>query len=416
MSKQLKLGLFGFGCVGQGLYDVFNGTQGFKAEIVKIVVKDRTKKRSLAAEYFSFDKNDILQNPDINVVVEMIDTADEAYEIVTTALKNGKHVVTANKKMVAEHHQELVELQQKHGVSLLYEASSCGSIPIIRNLEEYYDNDLLNSVSGIFNGSSNYVLSKVFNEGLAYDTAVKQALDLGFLETNPILDLGGFDAKYKLCIITAHAYGLFVKPEEVFNLGIQNFSTEDVSYAREKGYKIKLVPIVKKLDDATITLFVLPQFVGKSHKLYNVENEFNAVVAEAAFAEQQLFYGKGAGGHPTGSAVLSDISALRYGYSYEYKKVLQNENKLKYTTNVDLNIYLRYKDADLPGKLGFKEINEQFSSKNFKYVVGTISLQKLIDNRELIDNPNVAVISLGDVAKSLVNENVEEAILEESHK
>ena len=410
MAKELKLGLFGFGCVGQGLYDVFSGTNGFTAEIVKIVVKNRDKKRSLPAHHFSFDKNDILQDPNINVVVEMIDNAEDAYDIVTTALKNGKHVVTANKKLVAQHHRELVDLQRKHGVSLLYEASSCGSIPIIRNLEEYYDNDLLSSVSGIFNGSSNYVLSKVFGEGKSYEAAFKEAQDLGFLETDPTLDINGFDPKFKLCIITLHAYGLFVHPDEVFNLGIQNLSAEDIRYAREKGYKIKLVPTVKKLSDGQITLFVLPQFIGKDHKLYNVENEFNAVVVEAAFAEQQLFYGKGAGGHPTGSAVLSDISALRYGYSYEYKKVLQNEHKLKYTANVDLNVYLRYKDAALPAQLGFTEISEQFTGKDFKYITGTINLQNLIKHKTLIDRPDVSVINLGDIVKSAAKEHTEAAL------
>lgn len=179
MSKQISIGLFGFGCVGQGLYDVLNGSKGFKASIEKIAIKDPSKKRTLDEKYFTTDHNEILNNPAINTIVELIDDADAAYKLVTTALKSGKNVVTANKKMLAFHLQELVELQKEHNASLLYEASACGSIPIIRNLEEYYDNDLLSSVSGIFNGSSNFILSKIFQQGWDYTTALKTAQDLG---------------------------------------------------------------------------------------------------------------------------------------------------------------------------------------------------------------------------------------------
>jgi homoserine dehydrogenase len=282
-------------------------------------VKDIHKARPLPADYFTFAPDEILENPEINLVVELINDADEAYRIVTTALRRGKTVVTANKKMLAEHLEELVDLQQAYGVPLLYEASVCGSIPIIRNLEEYYDNELLHSVSGIINGSSNYILSKVFNEGQPYATALRKAQDLGFAETDPTLDVGGFDALNKLCILTAHAYGLFVKPEEVFNFGIQTLSASDFQFAREKGLKLKLVAQVQKVDVERITAFVMPQLVSPADYLYNVENEYNGVTVQAAFADRQFFMGKGAGGHPTGSAVLSDLSASRYGYKYEYR-------------------------------------------------------------------------------------------------
>ncbi|HEX8531326.1 MAG TPA: homoserine dehydrogenase, partial [Cytophagales bacterium] len=271
----LKIGLFGFGCVGQGLYDILHHNEGFRAEVVKICVKDPHKARPLPANYFTFATQEILENPEINLVVELINDADEAYRIVTTALQRGKTVVTANKKMLAEHLEELVGLQQAYGVPLLYEASVCGSIPILRNLEEYYDNELLHSVSGIINGSSNYILSKVFNEGQPYAAALRKAQDLGFAETDPTLDVGGFDALNKLCILTAHAYGLFVKPEEVFNFGIGTLSAADFQFAREKGLKLKLVARVQKVDAARITAFVMPQLVSASDYLYNVENEYN---------------------------------------------------------------------------------------------------------------------------------------------
>ena len=154
MSTRLKIGVFGFGCVGQGLYDVLHKTRGMKADITKICVKNKNKQRSIPLENFTFDKNEILNNPEIDLVVELIDDADEAYLIVKEAISRGKSVVTANKKMVAENFQELYELQKQHNVSFLYEASCCASIPIIRNLEEYYDNDLLSAVEGIINGTT----------------------------------------------------------------------------------------------------------------------------------------------------------------------------------------------------------------------------------------------------------------------
>ena len=163
MNRNLKLGIFGFGVVGQGLYHVLEETKGIKAEILKICVKNPNKKRPLPMKYFTYEKEDILQNPEVDVVLELINDPEAAYEIVTTALKNGKAVVTANKKMVADHMTELFELQKKYNAPLLYEGACCASIPIIRNLEEYYDNDLLSAVEGIFNGSTNYILTKVFN-------------------------------------------------------------------------------------------------------------------------------------------------------------------------------------------------------------------------------------------------------------
>src|SRR6201989_770084 len=223
MSKKLNIGLFGFGVVGQGLYDIIK-TKHLNLEIVKIAIKDANKQRSLPAHLFTTERDELLNNPEINTIVELINDTEAAFEIVSRALKSGKNVVSASKKMIALHLEELIEIQQQYGTSLLYEGAVCGSIPIIRNLEEYYDNELLHSISGIFNGSSNYILSKGFLENMDYDTALKQAQDLGFAETDPTSDVGGYDAKYKLTIATAHAYGIVIKPEDVFNLGIQNLS------------------------------------------------------------------------------------------------------------------------------------------------------------------------------------------------
>ncbi len=393
-QQKLRIGLFGYGCVGQGLHDVLNSSKGFKADIVKICVKDRSKKRRLPMENFTYDKNEILNDESINLIVELIDDAEEAFSIVTTAMKSGKSVVTANKMMVAKHFKELFDLQKKHNVSLLYEASAGASIPIIRNLEEYYDNELLYSLRGILNGTSNYILTKMHNEGITYEAALKEAQEKGFAETDPTLDVDGWDAKYKLCIITGHAYGLFLEPGEVFHYGIRNISDFDIRYAKEKGFKIKLVPYVGKTNENTITSFVLPRFISSDKYLYNVDNEYNGVITEAAFADKQFFSGKGAGGHATGSAVLSDISANSYGYRYEYKKYCQGTVS-RYTRDYKLEIYLRYKDEKERELFGFEEVSEYFSGKFNKYVIGVINLGRLYKLRDKLNNMDVFIVNTG---------------------
>ena len=410
MSKKLKIGLFGFGVVGQGLHDIIRG-QDLNLEIIKIAIKNPEKKRTLDAHLFTTDHDELLNNSEINTIVELIDDADVAYNIVKRALISGKNVVSANKKMIASHLAELVELQEKHDASLLYEGAVCGSIPIIRNLEEYYDNELLHGISGIFNGSSNYILSKIFNENLEYGVALKQAQDLGFAETNPILDVGGYDPKFKLAIATAHAYGLFINPDKILNIGIQNLSENDIRYAREKNYKIKLVPTARKISTKQVVTYVLPKFVKSDDFLFNVENEYNGVTVQAAFADKQFFFGKGAGGHPTGAAVLSDIAALRYDYRYEYKKYHQH-NGLIHTDDVNLEVYLRYIHEYTVDKLQVENIVERFSRDDYKYVIGNVSLKNLIANRSLLEQKDVFIAHTGKYTyteqqiKSLADEGV----------
>ncbi|HTF82552.1 MAG TPA: homoserine dehydrogenase [Cytophagales bacterium] len=392
MSKKIKIGLFGYGIVGHGVYEILKNSS--VAEVVKICVKDRLKRRDLPMENFTYDRKDLLDNEDINLIVEVIDDAEAALEIVTYAMKNGKSVVTANKKMLAEHWQELIKIQEENKVSLLYEASACGSIPIIRNLEEYYDNELLYSVSGVFSGSCNYILTRVFNEDLDFDIALKQAQDLGFLEKDPTLDLIGLDASHKLCILVAHAYGVYVKPDDILNHGILNLSSFDVQFAREKGYRLKLVSYVGKVDNNKITMFTLPQFVEKGRRIYNVNYEDNGVVVEAIFTDKQFFMGKGAGSHPTGAAVISDVSAFRYDYKYEYKKYYQ-ANKPEYTTSVELEVYLRYFDEKNLNLFQFEKITEKYYGPDYNYVIGHIRLDNLIKIKQRLNSADIQLIATG---------------------
>ncbi|PKQ67095.1 homoserine dehydrogenase [Labilibaculum manganireducens] len=395
MSNKLKIGVFGYGVVGSGLAHVLKNSKGLDASIVKVCVKDAEKERDLDAKLLTTNPDDILNDPEINVVAELIDDADAAYQIVKTAMQNGKHVVSANKKMLAYHIEELIQLQWQYKVSFLYEASACGSIPIIRNLEEYYDNDLLQSVSGILNGSSNYILTKIFNENLDYNLALKEAQDLGFAESDPTSDVGGFDTLYKLIILTVHGFGLFVHPDEVFNSGIANLLPKDIELASQKGYKIRLLGKVTKVNGNRVNLFVAPKFVRPTEHAYTVESHYNGVLIQGNFYDNQFMYGKGAGAHPTGSAVLSDITALAYNYKYEYKK-LKYYGGLEYTNDMDVEIYLRYTDKNDLELFDFKEISESLTGKDFNYVIGTLNLSELINIRKQIAGKDIFLAYLGD--------------------
>lgn len=381
MREKSRIGLFGFGVVGQGLYDILEKNRYFNAEFTKICVKDKKKSRTLPAQKFTYNKYDILENEIIDLVVELINDADDAYEIVKEALAKGKKVITANKKMVAEHFEELFRLQQNHGGVLLYEAACCGSIPIIRNLEEYFDNEPLQGVYGIFNGSSNYILSKVFNENMSYNDALVQAQALGFAEKDPSLDVGGFDAANKLCIIAVHAFGLVTHPDEIFTDGIQHLSDEDIEFARKNNVRIKLLAHTRLAHHPHVVNFVMPTAIDETNELINVEDEFNGVIVEGQFSGEQLFKGKGAGGHPTGSAVLSDISASFYQYQYEYKKYYQKYG-YRLTNDHEMHIYFRCESNTLLEQLNFSEILQKKNGENFYQVIGKINLRELLAKKD----------------------------------
>lgn len=387
----MKIGLFGFGCVGQGLWKVLHETRGVKAEIGRICIKNPEKPRPLPAHFFTTNPDDILNDPDIDIVVELIDDAEAAFKLVSAALERGKSVVTANKKMIAHHLPELHALQQKTGASLLYEGACCASIPIIRNLEEYYDNDLLTSVEGIFNGTTNYILSKVFEENKSFDEALRLAQENGFAESDPRLDLEGFDPKYKLCILLLHAFGVFVEPESVFHFGIHRLNAFDAEFARRRGGSLKLVARCYRQGDQ-VGAYCIPRFVPGNHRYASVRNEYNAVTLESAFSEQQVFVGKGAGDKPTGCAVLSDISALRYQYKYEYRKWQQNGSFFN-TSDTELQLYVRYSTGVKVADSDFTEITERFMSGDTHYTIGRIPVRKL-QQAPWLGDPRVSVVEI----------------------
>lgn len=409
--KELIIGLFGFGVVGEGLYKVLQQTPSLKAVIKKVCIKNPDKKRNAPDVLFTTNRNELLLDKDINLIVEVIDDSVAGFEIVSTALKNGKDVVSSSKKMVAENLKELLKLQQETGSSLLYESSACASIPVIRNLEEYYDNDLLHSIRAIVNGSTNFILTKIFEENLSFKEALMLAQQLGFAESDPTLDVEGYDALNKWTILLAHAYGIVTAPENILFNGIQHIAKSDALVAKSRGQQIKLVAQAKKLKKGGVGAFVLPQFINADSPLSFVKNEYNGVVIESGFADQQFFYGKGAGSFPTASAVLSDISALRYSYKYEYKKLYHHQPHFL-NDDIYLKVFVSFTDLQYIPKESFEWIEEWHAQENRKYLSGVIALEKLKQNSWWKENGTSLILEADPIIEDIEERRLKKKSLE----
>ncbi|MCU0421252.1 MAG: homoserine dehydrogenase [Bacteroidia bacterium] len=372
----IQIGLFGYGCVGRGLYKALQQTPQLNATIKKIVVKNKLKPRDINHELFAYDKEEILNDREINLVIELIDDADGAFKILTVALQNGKPVISANKKMLANHLEEILLLQKKYNLPVLYEAAVAGSIPIIRSIEEYYNIDTITHINGILNGTTNYILTQCFKEAKTFETALKEAQLKGFAESNPTMDIEAFDPTFKLILLLAHAFGVVVKPEDVLNFGITQLTLFDIQFAKEKKQTIKLIAQAYQTDKG-IAAYVLPKFIGEQHPLYNIHEEFNAVEINGSFNDNQLLKGKGAGGFPTAAAVLADIFALSNQYRYPYLK--QQLKPVNFINNDHLlKIYVRYATDEQFEAFHFHQILARYDGNAYRYAIGYITIKQLI--------------------------------------
>jgi len=399
VNKQpLRIGLIGFGCVGQGFYNILAQQPELGLAITRIAVKNPDKPRTLPAEQFSYHADALVNDPTLDLLIEVIDDPTEAFRLVGAALRQGRRVVTANKAMLARHLPELVQLEQEFGGTLLYEAAVCGSIPVIRTLDNYFSHEPLRAVQGIFNGSSNYVLTRMSEEGSDYGPALAEAQAQGFAETDPSLDMGAFDPRSKAVILAAHAYGLFLNTDEVLNLGIEHIRAADIAHAAAGGQRIKVVAGLYRLPNGRITALVTPQFVGPESPLFAVEHEFNGVVIEAAFAGPQFLRGRGAGGYPTGSAVLADVLALRRGFRYGYAKQA-TAPATQLTHGLELDAYVRHPDAGvLREVLTWLELPPEAlqTDAHGPYATGTVALQQLWAWRKELRSVGVFVARRGE--------------------
>jgi len=320
LKSKIKVGIIGYGTIGMGTAkilienkDLISKRTGKEIILEKIVDLDITTKRDFQVDVSLLSTNikDIIENDDIDIVVESIGGINPAKTFIETALKNRKSVVTPNKEVIAKHGRELMTLAEDNGVDLFFEAAVGGGIPIIRPLKMGIGANNIKEIFGIVNGTTNFILSKMADEGEDFGETLKEAQTLGYAEADPTADIEGFDSAYKLVILSTLAFGAKVDFENIYFEGITKITARDNMYANEFGYEIKLLVVGKEID-GNLELRVHPTFVPKSHPLANIKDVNNAIYVKGDFVGETMFYGPGAGAEPTGSAVVADIMDIAF--------------------------------------------------------------------------------------------------------
>jgi homoserine dehydrogenase len=315
---QINVGIIGFGTVGSGTVEILLKNKnvimdrvGSEIVIRKIADLDLEKDRGVSVDRSLLTTNalEVIDDPEVHVVVELIGGTDRAKEYIIRAMEKGKHVVTANKALLAEHGKEIYGAAEKHGVSLAFEASVGGGIPIVRSIREGLSANRIKTIMGILNGTSNYILTQMTQKGISYSRAVAETIKLGYAEDPPTLDVSGKDAAHKLAILVSLAFGAPVSFESIHREGIDRLTPEDIRFAGEFGYCIKLLAIARDLG-TEVEARVHPAMIPLGHIMANVNGVYNAIYVEGDFVGPNLYYGLGAGKNPTGSAVVSDLIHL----------------------------------------------------------------------------------------------------------
>ncbi|MED1798956.1 homoserine dehydrogenase [Brevibacillus porteri] len=382
MEKQsIKLGLMGFGTVGTGVVRIIQAHQedlqkqtGLSIEVSRILVQDAEKSRNISSMEgaLTTDPASLLDDPEIEVIVEVIGGIHPAKEYILGALERGKHVVTANKDLMALHGAEILEKAQEKGCDVFYEASVAGGIPILRALVEGFSSDRIAKMMGIVNGTTNYIMTKMSQEGAEYSEVLKEAQALGYAEQDPTSDVEGFDAARKMAILATLGFRVPMKLEDVDVKGISSVSKEDIAYGKQLGYEIKLLGLARR-DEEAIEVSVQPTLVPKSHPLASVNGVFNAVYVHGEAVGETMFYGPGAGELPTATAVVSDLVTVvknrklgvnGRGMVAPYKEKVLKEDSEKFS-----KYFLRIVVADKRGVLA--QITQLLADKN-------ISLEQVI--------------------------------------
>jgi len=311
--KKFKAGLFGLGVVGSGVYTALQQNEKYGISIEKIAIKNIHKKRELELprRILTSEADEILGNTELDIIIELINDPKEAFDIVKKAFENGKSVVSANKKMVALYHKEILQLSKKYAVKFFYEGAVCGSVPILRLLDQHFKSDHIKSLKAIANGTCNFILSKMVGENQDYDAALKEAQDLGFAELDPYSDVSGEDTRFKLSIMVYHAFGVFLHPNEIPLQGINFLDNQIIEFAQKHQLKIKLIGEAHHIN-GQIKAKVEPQLIHEHHDFYHIENEYNGILVDAEYTGEQFVKGKGAGSFPTALAVLSNLKDVLY--------------------------------------------------------------------------------------------------------
>jgi homoserine dehydrogenase len=368
-SRTVRVGLLGCGHVGSALVrqidaqgDEIEARTGVRLELTRVAVRNLARERDvpLPASVFTHDGAAVVTADDVDVVVEVIGGIEPARELIVEALKAGKPVVTANKELLANVGRELFETAEGAGVDLLFEASVAGGIPLIRPLRESLAGDRIRRVLGIVNGTTNYILSRMAESGATFSAALSEAQMLGYAERDPTADVEGFDAAAKAAIIASIAFGARVVAGDVYREGISELTDADIASAAELGYAVKLLAVAEETP-AGVAVRVHPTMVPLAHPLASVRESFNALFIEADAVGQLMFYGRGAGGEPTASAVLGDvIDAAKNVLSGARGATVGTlaRKPIRPIDEVESQFYLQVEVADRPGVLA--SIAEQF--------------------------------------------------------
>ena len=395
MENPLKIGILGLGTVGSGVVKSHEGND--LVSIKKVAVRNINKKRSvnLPVDVLTEDSFSVVNDKDIDVVVELIGGTDPAYELVKTAIENKKHVVSANKELIATYGKELFELAKKNNVIILYEAAVAGGIPIIMPIKTSLCGNKVTKVAGILNGTTNYILTKMTDEGADFAETLKQAQELGYAEADPTADVEGFDAAYKISILASIVFNQRIDVKKVYREGISKITSTDIQYADELGYKIKLIAKAELLDGGSVDIRVHPMLVSKKQMISRIDDVLNAVMVEGFPVGQVIFSGPGAGEFPTASSVIGDILCLAQEMEAGDKNPLAMM-QCKHETAADIldiknshnKYYINLTAENVPGVIG--KLGEICGKNNINFVS--------ILQKGILENDTARVIILTSMA------------------
>jgi homoserine dehydrogenase len=404
--KPIKIGLLGLGTVGTGVVRIVEGHQddlqskiGIPVVIEKILVKNRNKARAVAVDEnkLTEDASEVINNPDIDMIVEVMGGIELTKSYIMDALEQGKHVVTANKDLMALHGSDILAKAAQKGCDVFYEASVAGGIPIIRSLIEGFSSDRITKIMGIVNGTTNYILSKMSLEGADYAEVLQEAQALGYAEADPTSDVEGLDAARKMTILATLGFHAAVALEDVCVKGISKVSKADIAYAKKLGYEVKLLGIAERQDEL-LSISVEPTMVRKSHPIASVNGVFNAVYVHGEAVGETMFYGRGAGELPTATSVVSDIVAVaknvKLGVTGQCAVAPVKEKKLKSEEQITSKYFLRLHVADKAGVLA--KITQSFADRDVS--LGSVIQQPLDENGAEI------IIVTHDASKANMNQ------------
>ncbi|GAF64923.1 homoserine dehydrogenase [Bacillus sp. TS-2] len=361
MDRAVGVGLLGFGTVGGGVVEIIERHQqelqhkvGCPVEVKKVLVRDKKKERSIEIDehLLTEQADEVISNPDVDIVMEVMGGIEETKKLLIKALNNKKHIVTANKDLMALHGAELLQLASDKGCDLFYEASVAGGIPILKGLSDGLSADRITKMMGIVNGTTNYILTKMSHEGRSYDEVLQQAQELGFAESDPTADVEGLDAARKMAILATLGFSSKVELDDVSVKGISNVSDADLYYSHQLGYTMKLIGLAKR-DEGRIEISVQPTLLPHQHPLSSVHNEYNAVYVYGEAVGETMFYGPGAGALPTATAAMSDlvqvIRNMRLGVNGKSVQGPLTKSVLKDDQEIESQYFIRLKVVDRAG-------------------------------------------------------------------